>query len=715
MSGTGGLRLNRLRVLYRGSAAYDQAFHEGINIIRGQNGSGKSTIADFIFFAMGGEFDDWKEAASSCDEVQAEIHTDRGTLTIRRRIESKTEPVLVYFGPISEAARHSLESWEQFPLRRKAQRESFSQVMFRSLVIPEAKSEGASNITMHQLLRLCYSDQRSPAARLFRFENFDTHAIREAVGDLVCGISGYEVYEIGLALRELQKEHSEVESELAGLLRALPSDEAIQTPRLIKAGVDNLLKERDFLQTEIKEVDDRFNAGEVKDYLEERKNLLSVVNRDRSKLQSIEETIANLELELREIGGFQEFLSELSQKLSLAEDTFEAVGTIEFTRCPACGADLDVEAAGGNCVVCKNPTEPEQERSRYNQVRLDLEIQSRESKQLITQKNHQLSKARTERRRARAALEHSLGQFDLQFSGPNGPREAFLAERTSRLGHIDAEIDFLVRNLEIADLVEGLSDKKRKLKTEIDALKERSAELQKLAKTRRRIALNRISSIGASLLRADFKRQDEFEAADRVELNFLDDAISVDGRMNFAESSNVYLKNSAILSLLLAAGEDAEFFHPRFVLFDNIEDKGMEEARSHLFQRLIVERATELEVPFQVIFTTSMMNPELELDDYTVGPAYTKDNRTLDLQISEKVAIEADDHESQEQSDPEPVTEPSKTQESGTKLDLARAYIISGDVEGAQRILEELIREGEQSEAELAEGLLSTLVGKDRG
>ena len=35
--------LNRLRVLRHGHVAYDQEFHEGVNIIRGENGSGKST------------------------------------------------------------------------------------------------------------------------------------------------------------------------------------------------------------------------------------------------------------------------------------------------------------------------------------------------------------------------------------------------------------------------------------------------------------------------------------------------------------------------------------------------------------------------------------------------------------------------------------------------------------------------------------------------
>jgi predicted ATPase len=63
-------RIRRLRVLRKGRAVYDQGFHSGVNIIRGENGSGKSTIADFIFYILGGEFDNWKTAAADCNQVQ---------------------------------------------------------------------------------------------------------------------------------------------------------------------------------------------------------------------------------------------------------------------------------------------------------------------------------------------------------------------------------------------------------------------------------------------------------------------------------------------------------------------------------------------------------------------------------------------------------------------------------------------------------------------
>ncbi|WP_443068786.1 ATP-binding protein, partial [Sulfitobacter sp. HI0027] len=74
--------IKRLRVMQGGDPVYDQTFHTGVNIIRGENGSGKSTIADFIFYVLGGEFDNWKSVAANCDEVQAEIGTASGLLTV---------------------------------------------------------------------------------------------------------------------------------------------------------------------------------------------------------------------------------------------------------------------------------------------------------------------------------------------------------------------------------------------------------------------------------------------------------------------------------------------------------------------------------------------------------------------------------------------------------------------------------------------------------
>jgi hypothetical protein len=627
------LCLNRLRVMRRGKAAYDQEFHEGVNIIRGENGSGKSTIADFIFYVLGGEYEDWKEAARLCDEVQAEIETSRGTLTLRREISAKLTPIKVFFGTFAQATEHALDGWQTFPIRRSENRESFSQVMFRSMLIPEAKSEGASNITMHQIMRLLYSDQRTPSTRLFRFELFDTQNIREAVGDLVCGISGYEIYELNLRLRSLDGEFDELSGGLSSLIEALPTEDQFSSPEVIDSTIANLTVERATIFADIGNVDALVDDSETRGFLKERQSAHSVLSKEKKKISDLESSTSTVELELTELNEFLQFLDEAVNKVALAEKAQLAIGSIDFSQCPACLTELQSKDDPHSCNVCGSPIDPLADKSKYNQIRLDLEIQIRESKQLVSEKNISLSKSEQTLRRINRDYAQMLSEFAVRFDLSTSPREAFLATKNRRIGQIDQELQHLASLMEMAREIQRLSKQKAELQASIQELRDRRDILARQASKRRSISLTEISNIAAALLRSDLERQAEFKKAQTVELNFVDDAIFVDGKMNFAESSNVFLKNSAILGMYLAAGQDQQFYHPRFLLLDNIEDKGMEVERSHLFQRLIVEHATELKVKNQIIFTTSMMNPELELDDYVIGPHYTHENRTLEIVI----------------------------------------------------------------------------------
>jgi hypothetical protein len=79
------------------------------------------------------------------------------------------------------------------------------------------------------------------------------------------------------------------------------------------------------------------------------------------------------------------------------------------------------------------------------------------------------------------------------------------------------------------------------------------------------------------------------------------------------------------------------------VLFDNIEDKGMEQDRSHNFQAVIAEMSASAAIAHQIIFTTSMLNPDLNKDEYVIGPHYTHVRRTLELVGRESISDEGDD------------------------------------------------------------------------
>jgi len=624
-------RLQRLRVLLKGSAVYDQGFHLGVNIIRGENGSGKSTIADFIFYILGGEFDNWKTVAANCDEVQAEVITLGGILTLRRQIGRSQTPMQVFFGSMTEAEAHGLDGWETYPIRRSESRESFSQVLFRASGIPEAQSQGAANITMNQLLRLLYSDQRTPAAFLFRFEAFDTREIREAVGDLICGLSVYELYEIELSLRALNNDYDQKNELLTALLSALPRDEALSRVETIDSRLTELSQEYEKLTAEIGNVDELVDDGKVHEFIVARKMAGNELRKSRAQITSNEQNLYVTELEITDLTSFLEYLEELADKLPKAQASSDLVGNIDFTHCPACLAALSDSRGPDHCILCGSKIDPDQERSRYLQIRMDLDIQLRESRQLLDEKKRASTNIDRELRRLRRDYQEQLSEYTIRYEVSTSPRDSFVAERYQQLGRIDRERTYLARLRERAIEIQALSEEKAKLQQQINRLKDRQAALEVASQRRRGQALTLISEIAKGILRQDLDRQDEFMNANSVKVDFGDNTILVDGELNFAESSNVIVKNSAILSLMLAATQDKEFYHPRFVLLDNIEDKGMEQTRSHNFQEIILRASEAAKHDHQIIFTTSMFNPALDEVKYVVGPQYTHDRRTLSL------------------------------------------------------------------------------------
>jgi hypothetical protein len=105
----------------------------------------------------------------------------------------------------------------------------------------------------------------------------------------------------------------------------------------------------------------------------------------------------------------------------------------------------------------------------------------------------------------------------------------------------------------------------------------------------------------------------------------------LDGENNFSESSNVYLKNSVRFAMFFASLDKDFFRFPRFILCDNIEDKGMQPDRSQSFQKELVAISAESNTRHQIIITTSMISPDLDNTELCVGQFYTETVRTLKL------------------------------------------------------------------------------------
>ena len=183
------LIVNRLVVQRGPHDVYDENFHAGVNVIRGANSSGKSTILNFIFYGLGGDLSDWSETALLCERVLLEVQFNGNTATLSREVSQQSgQPMEIFGSDYDTSQRAPRAEWIRYPYRRSTNQESFSQALFRLLNIPEVASDVSGNLTFHQLLRLLYADQLSPVDNLFRHEGrFDTPAIRDAVARLLAG------------------------------------------------------------------------------------------------------------------------------------------------------------------------------------------------------------------------------------------------------------------------------------------------------------------------------------------------------------------------------------------------------------------------------------------------------------------------------------------------------------------------------------------------
>ena len=178
------LSVNRFAVYGAGKFVYDQTFHSGVNIIRGENGTGKSTIMDLLNYGLGSEIADWTDEQEKCDWVITEVDINGQPISLKRNITNTGQEKFLFFDGDMENALGSVEGWKKFPMRRNSETHSYSQHMFELLNMPRHKTDDDKNLTMHQILRLMYVDQLSSTTKLLKEDNkYDNVTTRRAIGE----------------------------------------------------------------------------------------------------------------------------------------------------------------------------------------------------------------------------------------------------------------------------------------------------------------------------------------------------------------------------------------------------------------------------------------------------------------------------------------------------------------------------------------------------
>ncbi|SNR74239.1 AAA domain-containing protein [Maribacter sedimenticola] len=619
----------------KGVIAYDEKFHRGINIIRGNNSSGKSTITHFMFYVLGGAFNDWVKEAKKCSYVIAEVELNGATLTLKREINlnnfgkaNKTEGMFIYWGEIEQAEKET-EGWQKFNFNTTDSKKSFSNVLFENLDLPIVK--GDNNITFHQILRLLYLDQDSPTNSLFYYEEFDTTLTRETTADLLLGVYRQELYDKKQRKVEADKELEDTKREIKVIKRFIQNPYDL-IPSNLTQRISAKEKEINEIENEIIELKNeekkvRFTKKTKLDF--EKLNEENIVQ--RTKVKNAEQQIKNYYYEIEDTEYFIQALQNKLKALNKSILTRDLLGNFPIQNCPECLSPIEPIEDASVCKLCKTDIDDSFGITQARKIEQEIDFQIRESKNLIGIKRRQLVELLAELESDKLKLFHLQQKVNSSINDVKTVRQERLDQLYTDKGFIEGEIIQLRTLYENAEIYQSLIKLQSDLEQEIEALK---YSIEQITEEQEKLKIeikNVIEKEGIYLLNNDLKRQEDFYEAKEFHIDFRNNMAYIsDKDAKYSASSSFYLKISARYSIFLASIGIDRMRYPRFIFCDNMEDKGIEKIRAENFQKILVEEAEKFNSEnYQMIYTTSFIPDELNIDKYTVGDFYTEQNPSL--------------------------------------------------------------------------------------
>lgn len=623
------IKISKLVILGYGKVVYDQTFKDGINIIRGDNGTGKSTIMEFLFYVLGGEVKGWTKEAGGCDTVYCETCLNDKVYTFIRDVEQKDKTKIAIYDGSYESCNQNKHEWQVFPYSRSEHKKSFSQVIFDILGLPYHKTEDQSNLTMHQLLRLIYLDQITPPNMIFMQEDrFDSESTRAAIGEYLLGLDNLDGHKLRQELLLKNKEFDQAYGELNALYKFLGAQKALLNVKSITDEIARVNESIALMREQAARLYKMKESEVLKESSLKGESIRTDIEEAAKNLMLLQEEKQQCVSELMDIEDFVKAISLRLKSLDESETTQKTLGGVSFKYCPSCMAEIDNEQNNA-CSLCKTPNDKADKNLGYLKIRRDLDFQLVESNKVAEAMRKRLSEIKDTLIQLASALNSNKAKYRMLTEGAS-LYDAQASTIYIEMGFAEKTVESLNEKMSIATELDALSATKQKLQTDINKLKDQLERLAATNLTRRNHVTKELTDRMMNLIKLD-DFEPEFTNPEEFDYDFGKNKTEINGRSKFSASSMVYLKNTFRLTILLSSLTDRYIRFPRFLLMDNIEDKGMQPERSHSFQHMIVDYCSEAKHPYQVIFTTSMISGDLEGSDYCIGPFYKKGTHTLSI------------------------------------------------------------------------------------
>ena len=595
---------------------------------------------DMIFYILGGclQNSEWKKENGICTDVYAEVELNNQLYTLKREISEKKDnfqiPMFIFNGSLKDGLKNLIQ-WKKYPYNQSKEKDSFSNVLFKILEIPEVKILSIDHaITMNSCLRLMYYDQRTPYFEIFRNETYDNELKRNVISDLLCGVYSTGYYSLEKKLKEKNIEFDRVSQYLSNITLLLSKDKNILDADAMQILVDTKKEDLEQKNNEYKEQQKDFYSNQTlnKNSNKNYNKLVEDIRKVNSEMELCNTRLLKLKYESNDSQLFIYSLEKKLESMSLSKETQSFLDDIENVICPICYSKIKPIEDNNRCYLCTSEVSNINKLFNIDRLERNLLTQIKESESI---ESDRLSDITLEEKKLKKnkSLKSQLQNQLTMYTNTISKNEIYFLKKSQEIAYLQKDIEVLDEKLAISYELQEKVKHKKKLKLEITDLEIEIESIKNLNISKLQEVQKSLDTNIIKLLQDDIGKDKELQNIKNVEINFEKNKLYINENISYAASTMGYIKNCFALSLWQSSIQKNSFNLPRFMLLDNIEDKGLTSNRIHHFQRTIKQIVDENDVDCQIIISASKLDETLKNKEYMIGASYCNVDNKRTLQF----------------------------------------------------------------------------------
>ncbi|MDC7997379.1 hypothetical protein [Gilvibacter sediminis] len=606
---------------------------KGINILEGENGSGKTTFSSLIYFGFGGNVK-WFKKDNINEHKQI---TDDNSNYVELTIEIDDEPfVLSRYFYKNEINIVGTDEVQSLPVNRGPKKDfTFSDWILNKLnikVVDIYQGTEFYKINFYDLARLFYHDQNTSSDRIYKrpdSENFitDSAILKKAIFEILTGNSFEEYYTKNADYRKALNERTA----LNGLISNFDSINLDSTELYDSKNVFTLKNELQELIDQLIRLEDYRES--INSNVESSKSNTEIISSKRRSYIQREEQLLKLKqekkslvLDYRKVSRLHEdLILEVTQmkKIMIANERLDLFSP---DTCPYC---LQKAKREKNTCICGNTVTDEQYQKFFYSKEEYFNILKSKQKNIDTV-NQALESYSEDIR----SLDTKIALFDMRLAeqkteinqlvrGRKIVKNQELKEINNKIINLEKAITGYRQQIKIEEKRASLDEQKNSIELKIQSIKR---DLESLKNE----AGKSMDSVIANFNKKYFSLMEKALYDCRSARISPDDYMPIINSGAYKEASSNVSKRLMYFFTLLDLSLTFNIKYPKFLLIDTPENMGIDDNDLIKMLRLINEIGTDQTgiQEAQIILTTGQNKYPKEMDS-KVFQRITKQNRLL--------------------------------------------------------------------------------------